>query len=95
MALLNKMNLEGFILDSAYWRIGALEWNTNEKTFVKVRIDGYASLEAYRDGNTAIRSFYREISLNDEALLDIFNEVRTYCYDIVKQQEEFLEAIDA
>ncbi len=94
MALLNLMNLEGFSIDYAYWRVGSLEWNTNERLIVRIRIDGYASQEAYDEGNTAIRSFYKEISLEDPALQDIVNNIKSYCYSNIKQQDEFSSALD-
>lgn len=95
MALLNDLNLEGFSIPGAYWRVGSLEWNSNEAGLIKVRLDGYTSKDNYLSGSSAVRSVYFEIKLDSEEKLSIFNQVRAICYAEVKKHDDFKNSTDA
>lgn len=99
MALLNELNLEGFSIALAYWRIGSFEWNTNDPKTIRLRVDGYASQSAYQSGSTALQSFNKELHMDladpSDPKPGLFNEIRATCYSELKDMPDFEQSRDA
>jgi len=99
MALLGELSLEGLVVNGAYWKIGELYWNANNPGFLSFRIDGYASTETYQEGRGAIASQVIEIEMPLDNLEDprtnLFNQVRTLAYEIIKTLPAYEGALDA
>lgn len=88
MALLNPIESTetGLLLEEGYWRIGALWWDYQNPRLFRARFDGYASLDAFQGGKTAIASIASEFAIDSPQELELFNQLRTLLYQKAVQE---------
>jgi hypothetical protein len=98
MALQAEVGFAGLSSSEGYWRLAEFQWNSAEPFTARMRLDGYASEQAYLDGLPFIASVYRLVhlplnDLNDPKTL-VFNQIRTMCYQEAKRATELEGAVD-
>ena len=99
MALQIDLDFNGMLVSGSYARIGEAYWNQNDRNTFHLRIDFYASQQAFTEGKDAISSQRYTVSLPLEdptnEFTQIFNQIRALGYVAMKQLEPFQGAIDA
>lgn len=100
MGLLAHLELEGVEVESAYWRLSALNWVINEPLSVRLEISGYASQRAFEEGKRPLMIRQMTADLTDDegnpdaAKVEVLIRVRSLAYFEIKRFPEMEGALD-
>lgn len=94
MALQSLVQFAGLSKTDGYWVLGALSWSRSTYSTVQLRVDGYASKEAFESGQSAIESVQIDANLADPAVASQFEAVKGLAYSLVQLNERFVDAIE-
>jgi hypothetical protein len=98
MALQAPIELHGLGNEKGYWRFG---WDIQEPTTTRLKLNGYASKEAFEAGNPplVVRELVTDAVQEDGGMdmvqVEMMVRVRQLAYLEIKRFPEFNEAIDA
>lgn len=100
MAILKNFDLQGLVIEGAYWRIGSFYCSTIQTpVYVDIRLDCYVSEQAYQEGRRPLSHINRQIELDlsdaENPLTALFAEIRSACYSSLKATPEFEDGVDA
>jgi hypothetical protein len=93
MALQQELNFEGFSIEAAYWRIGSFYYSAGR---VEIRLDCYASQQAFLDGFNAIASANESFTLNfqDTSMTGMLDLMRAGSYGLLKTLDKYKNSLD-
>ena len=94
MALQSLVQFAGLSKADGYWILGALSWNRSSYSTVQLRVDGYASKEAFESGQSAIESVNVDADLANPAVASQFEAVKGLAYALIKLNDRFVDAIE-
>jgi hypothetical protein len=101
MALQAPIELHGLGNEKGYWRLGGFGWDIQEPTTTRLKLNGYASKEAFEAGNPplVVRELVTDAVQEDGGMdmvqVEMMVRVRQLAYLEIKRFPEFNEAIDA
>jgi hypothetical protein len=101
MGLQAPIELHGLGNEKGYWRLAAFTWTIDEPTTTRLKLNGYASKEAFESGNlpVVVREFMADAVKPDGSMdliqVEMMVRVRELAYLEIKQFPDFIGAIDS